>query len=85
MRLSYMLKKRRRKGNCVMFRLDFRLKFFLVAVGMIMLAGTIGFAFLENLSFFNSFYFTFITVATVGYGDITPHTVAGKVLEALFW
>ena len=48
-----------------------------------MLAGTFGFAYLENLSFLHSFYFTLITVATVGYGDITPHTQAGKILAML--
>jgi voltage-gated potassium channel len=66
-----------------MIKIDFRLKFLLVAVIAIMLFGTIGFAFLEGLSLFNSFYFTFITVATVGYGDITPHTQAGRVLAML--
>ena len=62
---------------------DFRLKFLLVTVMVIMLVGTIGFSLLEGLSLINSFYFTFVTVATVGYGDITPHTVGGKVLAML--
>lgn len=66
-----------------MFKLDFRLKFFLVAVAGIMVVGTFGFAFLENHSLLDSFYFTFITVATVGYGDITPHTQTGKLLAIL--
>jgi voltage-gated potassium channel len=66
-----------------MIKIDFRLKFFLVAVVAIMLVGTVGFAYLENLSLLDSLYFTFITVATVGYGDITPHTQAGKILVML--
>lgn len=66
-----------------MLRFDFRLKFFLIAVAAIMLIGTVGFSSLEGLSFLDSFYFTFITVATVGYGDITPHTQTGKILAML--
>ncbi|MDG5816828.1 potassium channel family protein [Chitinispirillales bacterium ANBcel5] len=35
----------------------------------------------EEISFFNSLYFTFITAMTVRYGDITPDTDLGKVLS----
>jgi Ion channel len=31
---------------------------------------------------FNSLYFSFITLATVGYGDITPVTSSGRILAA---
>jgi len=30
--------------------------------------------------YFNAFYMTFITITTVGYGDITPHTIEGRVI-----
>jgi voltage-gated potassium channel len=42
--------------------------------------GTAGFMWMEKLSFFNAFYFTITTLSTVGYGDITPLTVGGKLL-----
>ena len=35
---------------------------------------------LEDLSFTEAFYFTVVTISTVGYGDINPSTVAGRVL-----
>lgn len=31
-------------------------------------------------SYFNAFYFTVITTATIGFGDLVPMTTAGKVL-----
>ena len=34
---------------------------------------------IENLSFFDALYFTVVTVATVGYGDIVPKTLAGRL------
>lgn len=31
-------------------------------------------------SYFNAFYFTVITTATIGFGDLVPMTLAGKIL-----
>ncbi len=36
------------------------------------------------LTFYNSFYYIMVTVATIGYGDITPSTIAGKVVIIIF-
>ena len=33
----------------------------------------------ENLSLVNAFYFTSVSITTVGYGDIVPQTDIGKV------
>ncbi len=43
--------------------------------------GTIGFMYLEGLTFFNAVYFTVATMTTVGFGDITPLTAGGKILS----
>jgi voltage-gated potassium channel len=51
----------------------------LVAVFVgITLFGTVGFMLIEHLSFVDAFYFTIVTIATVGYGDIHPTTQAAK-------
>ena len=48
------------------------------AVMVIAIAGTM---YLEGLSLLDAIYFSIVTVATVGYGDIAPKTPAGKVLS----
>lgn len=40
--------------------------------------GTVGFRYLENLSWEDSIYFTVATLTTVGYGDIVPETPESK-------
>ncbi|MEI7918644.1 MAG: potassium channel family protein [bacterium] len=39
---------------------------------------------MEDWSFFNSLYFTSVTMSTIGYGDMAPVTCAGK-LVAMFY
>lgn len=39
---------------------------------------------LEGWSLLDSLYFSAITLATVGYGDFTPKTVAGKLLTIAY-
>lgn len=38
----------------------------------------------EHLTWINAFYFTVITLSTVGYGDIVPHTDAGKIFTIFY-
>jgi voltage-gated potassium channel len=45
----------------------------------VLVFGTFGFMLLEGLSFVDAFYFTIVTISTVGYGDIHPTTPAGKL------
>lgn len=40
--------------------------------------------FVEKFSWLDSFYFTFITLATIGYGDFSPQTDAGKIFTMFY-
>jgi voltage-gated potassium channel len=55
-----------------------KLKIALLILLTIFIVGTIGFHFIEEWSFVDSFYATIITLSTVGYGDFVPATVEGK-------
>ncbi len=52
---------------------------FIVLLGTLV-GGVIGFHHFEKLGWFDSFYFTIVTIATIGFGDITPKTTYGKIL-----
>ncbi len=56
--------------------------FLAVFVGIIIL-GTIGFALVEGRAIGDAFYFTIVTVSTVGYGDVHPVTAPGKALAVV--
>lgn len=60
-----------------------RLKLSLTVFVAVMVFGTLGFVFVEGRSLMDALYFNIVTLATVGYGDIHPVTLWGKVLSIL--
>lgn len=56
----------------------------LLAVFVALTMGTIVYHLVEKFSWLNSYYFSVITLATVGYGDFTPHTDFGKVFTTFY-
>ena len=59
-------------------------RFFIPLIIMLTLwlIGTIGYVLIDNYSWFDAFYMTIITVATVGYGEVQPLSDAGKIFTA---
>lgn len=60
-----------------------RAKFFIVALGLLILAWSLAFMAVERRSFVDAVYYTFVTVTTVGYGDIHPQSPLGKMMAIL--
>lgn len=60
-----------------------RLRVYLAAISVLLTVGVLGFMFIENMSFTDAVYFSIVTMATVGYGDIHPQTDIGKILTLI--
>jgi voltage-gated potassium channel len=60
------------------FRVIFVLVIFLLTTGMFFYHGVEGWSWLDSL------YFSVITLTTVGYGDITPHSTFGKIFTMIY-
>lgn len=51
--------------------------------GMILWA-SVFYRYVEGWGWLDSFYFSVITISTVGYGDFSPETAAGKVFTIFY-
>ncbi len=51
----------------------------LVVLSLILLAGTLGYHFIEGWQLFDALYMTVITLATVGYGETHPLSIGGRI------
>ncbi len=47
-------------------------------------AGTVFYSLVEGWQWIDSLYFSVVTLATVGFGDFSPATDAGKIFTILF-
>ena len=60
-----------------------RIRVYLLILVLVIAGGTLGMMLLERLPPDRALYFVIVTVATVGYGDITPQTFAGEILAII--
>lgn len=58
-----------------------RFRFFILLPIVVIIIGTVGMMAIEHRSFLDALYYTIVTIATVGYGDVTPVSTAGKIFS----
>ena len=56
----------------------------LIVAFWLLIGGTVIFMLIEGFSPIDSFYFCFITLATIGYGDLSPSTDVGKLVTVIY-
>jgi len=71
------------KRGIKMDMVAFRFWSFLCGLLLVVGAGTAGFATIEGFALIDAFYFSVVTITTVGFGDLHPVTPAGKVLAVM--
>jgi voltage-gated potassium channel len=59
-------------------------RYLAASVVIMLMIGTVFYHAVEHLSWVDAYYFSVITLATVGYGDIVPHTDAGKLFTTIY-
>ena len=73
-RLSRTLQQARRSGLLTL----------IVPFLLLIAVGTVVYALLERWTWLDALYATIITITTVGYGDLSPHSAAGRIFAIFF-
>ncbi|MEL6123004.1 MAG: potassium channel family protein [Bacteroidota bacterium] len=56
----------------------------LITSSIVVAIGTVIFHLIEGWEWIDALYFTVITLSTVGYGDFSPQTTAGKLVAIIY-
>jgi voltage-gated potassium channel len=56
----------------------------LITTILIVFGGSIFYHFVEGWSYIDSLYFSVVTLTTIGYGDFSPQTDAGKIFTIIY-
>ncbi len=56
----------------------------LLTAFVIIIVGTVVYHYVEGWTWLDAFYFSFITLTTIGFGDFAPQTDAGKIFTIVY-
>lgn len=56
----------------------------LISASIVLIIGTVAYHYFENWSWFDALYFSVITLTTIGYGDLYPVSVMGKIFTIFY-
>ena len=59
-------------------------KALMIAVCFLLALGTVFYHNIESMSYLDALYFSVVTLATIGYGDLYPVTTLGKLFSILY-
>lgn len=62
----------------------FRLLTLITTLPVVIISGTVFFHFVEGWAWIDAYFFTVVTLSTVGYGQLVPATALGKIGTTLF-
>lgn len=63
---------------------DQRVRILLAMTAILIAGASVVYRWAEGWSWLDSVYFSVITIATVGYGDFSPHTALGKLFTIFY-
>ncbi|MEX0668798.1 MAG: potassium channel family protein [Candidatus Saccharimonadales bacterium] len=66
----------------IIFKYAYHLLFLLVIITIAI--GTLFYHYVEDMSLVDAYYFSVVTLVTVGYGDIAPKTDFGKIFTTIY-
>ena len=64
--------------------IPFKVATLILSLVLVVAVGTIFFRFVEGWSWLDAYFFTVITLSTVGYGSLVPATALGKIGTTVF-
>ncbi len=70
--------------SIISFLKDEQYRDLLFTTSLILALGTVVYHFLEGWTWVDSLYFSVITLTTIGYGDFSPQTDAGKLFTICY-
>ena len=56
----------------------------LLALATVIVSGTVFFKYVEGWGWIDAYFFTVVTISTVGYGSLVPATALGKIGTTVF-